>query len=137
MGRVYLEHGGGGITYHCERCYTYLSNENWLQSTAFQGSTGPAFLFSDVKNVDVSKADTRSMITGEHVVRDVFCKNCSAKVGWMYEFAYAESQQYKEGRFILERKLLTVKEDLLQGTKTRTRRASSSGSSNVSSDTVT
>uniref|UniRef100_A0A1I7SKB4 Protein yippee-like n=1 Tax=Bursaphelenchus xylophilus TaxID=6326 RepID=A0A1I7SKB4_BURXY len=97
MGRVYLEHAGGMITYHCEKCHTYLTSESRLQSTAFQGSTGPAFLFTDVKNVDLSKTDTRTMITGEHIVRDVFCKNCSLKIGWMYEFAYAESQKYKEG----------------------------------------
>ncbi|KAF1594832.1 UNVERIFIED_CONTAM: Protein yippee, partial [Eudyptes robustus] len=126
MGRVYLEHAGGMITYHCEKCHTYLTSESRLQSTAFQGSTGPAFLFTDVKNVDLSKTDTRTMITGEHIVRDVFCKNCSLKIGWMYEFAYAESQKYKEGRFILERKLLTVNEDAFQTGVARSRCGSNS-----------
>ena len=27
------------------------------------------------------------MITGRHIVRDVACKKCDTKLGWMYEFA--------------------------------------------------
>ena len=38
--------------------------------------------------------------------RDVFCKNCDAKLGWMYEFATEDNQRYKEGRVILERALV-------------------------------
>jgi len=41
------------------------------------------------------------------MVRDVSCKNCDAKLGWIYEFATEESQRYKEGRVILERALVT------------------------------
>lgn len=40
-------------------------------------------------------------------MRDVSCKSCDAKVGWMYEFATEENQRYKEGRVILERALVT------------------------------
>lgn len=40
-------------------------------------------------------------------VRDVSCKSCEAKVGWMYEFATEDNQRYKEGRVILERALVT------------------------------
>jgi hypothetical protein len=39
-------------------------------------------------------------------VRDVFCKRCQAKLGWMYEFAVEETQRYKEGKVILERALV-------------------------------
>lgn len=41
------------------------------------------------------------------MVRDVSCKNCDAKLGWIYEFATEENQRYKEGRVILERALVT------------------------------
>jgi len=34
------------------------------------------------------------MLTGRHMVRDVMCKNCGAKLGWMYEFATEESQKW-------------------------------------------
>lgn len=40
-------------------------------------------------------------------MRDVSCKACEAKLGWMYEFATEENQRYKEGRVILERALVT------------------------------
>jgi hypothetical protein len=40
------------------------------------------------------------MLTGRHFVRDVFCKKCSTKLGWMYEFAMEETQSYKEGKLI-------------------------------------
>ncbi|TNM94802.1 hypothetical protein fugu_017561 [Takifugu bimaculatus] len=50
------------------------------------------------------------MLTGRHMVRDVSCKNCNSKLGWMYEFATEESQRYKEGRVILERALVRESE---------------------------
>ena len=47
------------------------------------------------------------MLTGRHIVRDVSCKSCDVKLGWIYEYATEESQRYKEGRVILERALVT------------------------------
>lgn len=47
------------------------------------------------------------MLTGRHMVRDVSCKCCDTKLGWIYEFATEEAQRYKEGRVILERALVT------------------------------
>lgn len=41
------------------------------------------------------------------MVRDVSCKSCDVKLGWIYEYAVEESQRYKEGRVILERALVT------------------------------
>ena len=48
------------------------------------------------------------MLTGRHIVRDVTCKKCDTKLGWVYEFATEENQRYKEGRVILERALGTT-----------------------------
>lgn len=59
----------------------------------------PLFVYSDVQ--------AREMLTGRHMVRDVSCKYCDAKLGWMYEFATEENQRYKEGRVILERALVS------------------------------
>jgi hypothetical protein len=50
------------------------------------------------------------MLTGRHFVRDVACKKCAVKLGWMYEFACEETQRYKEGRVILERALIAESE---------------------------
>lgn len=44
------------------------------------------------------------------MVRDVFCKNCEKKLGWMYEFASDKNQMYKEGKVILEKALIAEKE---------------------------
>jgi hypothetical protein len=41
------------------------------------------------------------------MVRDVSCKKCESKLGWVYEFALEDAQRYKEGRVILERALVT------------------------------
>ena len=59
-----------------------------------------------VVNLKMSEVMDRVMLTGRHMVRDVFCKNCDAKLGWMYEFATEDNQRYKEGRVILERALV-------------------------------
>ncbi|VDN49504.1 unnamed protein product [Gongylonema pulchrum] len=39
-------------------------------------STGPAFLFDRVVNIEYSEMQLRTMITGRHIVRDVLCKRC-------------------------------------------------------------
>nr|KAG5702131.1 hypothetical protein BaRGS_010397 [Batillaria attramentaria] len=74
------------------------------------GATGRAFLFNRVVNLNYSEVQDRVMLTGRHMVRDVSCKNCDAKLGWIYEFATEENQRYKEGRVILERALVTESE---------------------------
>ena len=48
----------------------------------------------------------RLMMTGRHLVRDVICKNCNSKLGWVYEYAIEESQRYKENKIILEEALI-------------------------------
>lgn len=50
------------------------------------------------------------MLTGRHLVRDVHCIKCHIKLGWVYEQANDESQQYKEGKVILERQLFCESE---------------------------
>ena len=107
MGRVFLEHPGGSRIFSCAHCDTALTNRNQLISMRFTGATGRAFLFRKVVNLTFSEVQNRVMLTGRHMVRDVACKNCSAKLGWIYEYATEEEQRYKEGRVILERALVT------------------------------
>ena len=59
-----------------------------------------------------SETQDRVMLTGRHIVRDVACKSCNTKLGWIYEFATEENQRYKEGRVILERALVTENDGL-------------------------
>ncbi|KAH8287146.1 hypothetical protein KR054_003830 [Drosophila jambulina] len=134
MGRIFLEHLGGLKLFNCAQCHTNLTNRSQLISTRFTGATGKrgspcnimqcvlhnhslcdlvpgrAYLFKRVVNLTFSNIQERVMLTGRHMVRDVMCKNCGAKLGWMYEFATEESQKYKEGRVILEYALVTEAE---------------------------
>ncbi|KAH8399692.1 hypothetical protein KR215_000009 [Drosophila sulfurigaster] len=106
MGRIFLEHLGGLKLFNCAQCQTNLTNRSQLISTRFTGATGRAYLFKRVVNLTFSAIQERVMLTGRHMVRDVMCKNCGAKLGWMYEFATEETQKYKEGRVILEYALI-------------------------------
>ena len=46
------------------------------------------------------------MLTGDHWVRDVHCKKCQLRLGWMYEFAAEDIERYKEAKTILEKALV-------------------------------
>ena len=54
------------------------------------------------------------MLTGRHWVRDVYCKKCNDKLGWMYEFALEETQRYKEAHVILEKALIREKDGFVE-----------------------
>lgn len=110
MGRIFLNHLGGSRLFSCASCDIPLTNRAELISTRFTGATGRAFLFNRVVNLNYSDVQDRVMLTGRHMVRDVSCKNCDAKLGWIYEYATEENQRYKEGRVILERALVTESE---------------------------
>ncbi|KAF9794010.1 hypothetical protein SFRURICE_015179 [Spodoptera frugiperda] len=108
MGKIFLDHIGGTRLFSCASCDVNLTNRSELISTRFTGATGSrAFLFHKVVNLVYSEVQDRVMLTGRHMVRDVSCKNCGTKLGWVYEFATEENQRYKEGRVILERALVT------------------------------
>jgi hypothetical protein len=53
-------------------------------------------------NVKVGKPETRILATGTHMVSDIQCATCRARVGWKYVDAKEESQKYKIGKFIIE-----------------------------------
>ncbi|KAL1254765.1 hypothetical protein QQF64_016994 [Cirrhinus molitorella] len=110
MGRIFVDHIGGTRLFSCANCDTILTNRSELISTRFTGATGRAFLFNKVLNLQYSEVQDRVMLTGRHMVRDVSCKNCNSKLGWIYEFATEDSQRYKEGRVILERALVRESE---------------------------
>ncbi|MCP9265529.1 Protein yippee-like [Dirofilaria immitis] len=73
---------------------------------------GSSFPFDRVVNIEYSEMQLRTMITGRHIVRDVICKRCKTKLGWMYEYAMNEPQKYKESKVILERALIEMSEGI-------------------------
>lgn len=108
MGRTFIDHMNGSRVVYCIKCDTPLTNRENLESGSYQGSTGKAFLFTRAVNLRYSKVQERDMLSGKHFVRDVFCKVCNTKLGWMYEFAVPPEQRHKEGKVILEK--LFIKE---------------------------
>jgi len=99
--KIYLSSDSGNV-YACSACFTHLANDCKILSKAFQGQYGRAILFDQVVNVLEGKLETRTMTTGMHAVRDIYCVECKRVMGWKYEKAYEESQRYKEGKYILE-----------------------------------
>ncbi|CAM6083151.1 unnamed protein product [Calypogeia fissa] len=103
MGRLFLEYFEGKA-YSCQGCHTHLAKRDDLVSRSFRSHHGKAYLFNSVVNVLRGPPEERQMNTGLHVVNDVICKACDRVLGWRYEVAHEESQKYKEGMFILERR---------------------------------
>ncbi|KKA28154.1 hypothetical protein TD95_004282 [Thielaviopsis punctulata] len=103
MGLVYNEYLSGDTRiYQCKKCNTHLSSQEKILSKQFRGAHGTAYLFDVVINIKCGKPDERSMTTGRHIVRDIMCRHCGEVVGWTYDKAYDQREQYKEGKFILE-----------------------------------
>ena len=61
----------------------------------FQGRCGKAFLFDTASNVYLGPKEERMLLTGMHVVADLFCVVCHNNVGWQYLAASEPSQAYK------------------------------------------
>ncbi|KAK4121189.1 yippee-domain-containing protein, partial [Parathielavia appendiculata] len=56
----------------------------------------------DLANIRVGRPETRRLVTGAHVVADIYCCGCSAVIGWKYLDTAEPAQRYKVGMFILE-----------------------------------
>jgi len=106
MGMRYRQYLAGARIYGCSNCRTHLATIHSMISRAFNGQHGRAYLFDAVVNIIEGEPNERQMTTGNHTVRDIYCVKCHTVLGWKYDFAYDQSQKYKEGKFILERNLL-------------------------------
>ncbi|KAL8462970.1 hypothetical protein ACS0TY_033832 [Phlomoides rotata] len=102
MGRIFEVTLEGKI-YSCKHCGTHLALTDDIVSKSFHCRHGRAYLFSKVVNVTLGEKEERMMMTGSHVVADIFCVRCGSIVGWKYETAQEKSQKYKEGKSVLER----------------------------------
>ncbi|XP_049641801.1 protein yippee-like 1 [Suncus etruscus] len=88
-------------TYSCVHCRAHLANHDELISKCFQGIQGQAYLFNSVVNVVCGPAEERFLLTGLHVVADIYCENCKTALGLKYKHAFESSQKFKEGKFII------------------------------------
>ncbi|KAL0920587.1 hypothetical protein M5K25_009732 [Dendrobium thyrsiflorum] len=48
-------------------------------------------------NIVVGPKEDRQLMTGLHTIADIYCSDCREDLGWKYEKAYEESQNYKKG----------------------------------------
>lgn len=96
--------------WRCTQCGAPLALAEELVSTSFQGVRSRAYLMNSVVNACNGTHESRLLLTGEHVVADLFCVVCRVSVGWTYVHAAERGQKYKERKHILE--LRHVRKDL-------------------------
>ncbi|KAK1716908.1 yippee zinc-binding/DNA-binding /Mis18, centromere assembly-domain-containing protein [Colletotrichum lupini] len=100
-------------TLRCSTCSCDIAFASQIVSKGFTGRYGRAYLIAPtaipntttdtaLANVRIGKCENRQLVTGWHVVADITCVLCSAKLGWKYVDAKELSQKYKVGKFILE-----------------------------------
>ncbi|TEA18676.1 Protein yippee-like [Colletotrichum sidae] len=110
-------------TLRCSTCSADIALASQIVSKGFTGRYGRAYLVAATSlpptsptlvyanssagpgvlaNVRVGRCENRQLVTGWHVVADITCLLCSAKLGWKYVDAKELSQKYKVGKFILE-----------------------------------
>jgi len=84
------EQKAGALLYVCKNCKIHFADATNLISKAFRGKTGTAFLFGSVINVFMGPESEKTMMTGVHIVSDVYCVQCSTVIGWTYVKAFEE-----------------------------------------------
>ncbi|GAA6057890.1 hypothetical protein JCM3770_001821 [Rhodotorula araucariae] len=109
-------------SWRCATCTLELAVQDELVSRAFQGATGPAFLWRTVINAEVGAKTSKELLSGKHLIAPLTCRGCSTEIGWQYvrttcllsdkrftEGKHAQfvspssAQKYKEGKCILEK----------------------------------
>jgi hypothetical protein len=105
MGKEFFMYIDSTNIYACKDCKTHFCSKPELISKTFKGKYGRSFLMSAMINVSEGPSEEKILLTGVHIVKDVFCKRCKAYVGWTYVKAFETSEKYKEGKYILERNL--------------------------------
>ncbi|OXG48341.1 hypothetical protein C355_04288 [Cryptococcus neoformans Th84] len=106
MGRTYRIYLAGESVLMCRHCGNHLAVSEGIISK------------HTVVNTYSGEAEDREMRTGRHTVRDIYCRVCHTTLGWKYDFAFEHDQKYKEGKYILEREMITEKperRDIISG----------------------
>ena len=62
-------------------------------------------------NVSMGPQERRRLATGIHTVCDIFCTVCRSYLGWFYVEAVEQSEKYKIGNFVLERRQVELFDD--------------------------
>ncbi|KAI9593794.1 Yippee/Mis18 [Syncephalis fuscata] len=107
MGRILQVYLDNEKIYVCAKCNTHIALHNDIISKAFQGRYGRAILFATVYNVTPGKKEDRELMTGRHTVADVQCNSCQTTLGWHYYAAFEAEQRYKEGKYAIEKQMIS------------------------------
>lgn len=70
--------------YVCKYCKSHLALASQLISRSFHGKTGAAYLFQKAVNVFKGPESEKEMMTGKHIVADIYCNSCAVIIGWTY-----------------------------------------------------
>ncbi|KAJ1667547.1 hypothetical protein IW140_002127 [Coemansia sp. RSA 1813] len=113
MGLILQEFIEAPSIYACIACKAHIARRDDVISRTFQGRLGRAYLTESVVNEKLGKPEDRLLMTGMHTVCNLQCRSCSALIGWKYIRAHDKSQQYKEGRYVLEQsRIFCIDDDL-------------------------
>ena len=81
MGRLYVRKLEDTKIYKCTKCSLHLSTEHQVISKTFHGRGGKAYLMNDVVNSYCGPQERRVLMTGLHIVADIFCTGCHTLIG--------------------------------------------------------
>ncbi|XP_051149290.1 protein yippee-like At4g27745 [Andrographis paniculata] len=102
--------------YSCRRCRTQVALDDHIICREIQARRSTRMCFPILECIQHSGGEERTPAAGdgEYIVADVYCHDCNTVLGWKYLMATEdqESQKYKEGKFVIERRnIIEVKED--------------------------
>jgi hypothetical protein len=103
MGRLYEAQIVDSVEiFTCRQCGAPLCDSGDVVSKGFHGKTGQAYLVSRCLNSYFGPQEQKQLMTGVHIVRDVYCRLCHALLGWTYDYAVEERERYKTCKYVLE-----------------------------------
>lgn len=128
----------------CKGCSSHLCLSNLILSDNFNGASGPAYLVDNLINIEFNlNSEETQMKTGLYKINKIKCHQCKNPLGWFYKKSYSYSENYKEGKFVIEKSFINFTENstttqvlmerVLQN-KYRRRYSSSSSSNSTISD---
>lgn len=91
----------------CRACLAHLCLLLLVISDNFKGLALLAYLVDKVINVQPDGVDQETrMLTGIYVINKVHCLQCRTYLGWTYKKLYDYNEQYKEGKYVIERNFI-------------------------------
>ena len=81
MGKEFFYYLDTSNVYVCKECKTHFSSKTQVISKNFTGKCGRAFLVQKMINITEGPSEEKMLLTGIHIIRDVYCKSCKSYAG--------------------------------------------------------